>query len=194
MPPAARVIAELGGVPVSTLLARLREGDQSALTTIYDALFEPLWRVAVLQTQSSVAAEDVVHDVFLWLWTHREAVATTVDIRVYLATATRNRARNDAKHHHVVERANTITPNESAGIGQAPSAADTSLESAEFLAAYRRALTLLSERELTAALLRWEEGFTFEQIAQVLSVSTKSAQRIVLRARDAVYEGLRAFR
>jgi len=143
---------------------------------------------------SSAAAEDVVHDVFLWLWTHRDTVNVAVDIRVYLATATRNRARNEAKHRQVVERVNRAEPLSSAGIAQAPLPADVSLESADFLMAYRRALTLLSERELTAALLRWEEGFTFEQIAQVLSVSTKSAQRIVLRARDTMYEALRDFR
>jgi RNA polymerase sigma-70 factor (ECF subfamily) len=192
----SRPIPEIAGIPVRALLTRLQQGDQSALTILYDALFDALWRVAVLQTHAGDLAEDIVHDVFLWLWTHRDTIAVTTDVRVYLATATRNRARNLGKHRQVVERATTADPNaaEAAGISQVPRLADASTDAADFLAAYQRALTQLTERELTAALLRWEEGFTLEAIGQVLGVSTMSAQRIVLRARDKVYEALSAFR
>jgi RNA polymerase sigma factor (sigma-70 family) len=194
-PAASHIPRELGGLGTIELLTRLRAGDRDALTSIYDALFEPLWRVAMLQTHSSVASEDIVHDVFLWLWTHRERVDITTDIRVYLASATRNRARDLAKHRHVVERATLSMDNTYlSGLGESPRSADTALEAAEFLTAYRRALMLLSERELTAALLRWEEGFTLEQIGKVLAVSPRGAQGIVARAKDKLYDALKKFR
>ena len=185
---------DVAGVPMREWLRRLRDDDRAALGALYDALATPLWRVAVLQTGASESAEDVVQDVFLWLWTHRATIAPDTDLRVYLATAVRNRARNLAKHRKVVDTtASSYDGSVGAGLSQPPQLADASLEAAEFLEAYRHALTLLSEREMTAALLRWEESFTFEQIGVVLAVSTKSAQRIVLRVRDKMYEALADF-
>jgi len=191
----APVRAAIGGVAVPELLFRLRNGDRDALTTLYAGLFESLWRVAELQTRSAEVAKDVVHDVFLWLWMHRTSIASDIDVRVYLTAAVRNRARDLAKHARVVESHEHRSPTpDVAGVARQTTPTDAVAESEEFLTAYHDALSLLSERELTAAMLRWEEGLTLEQIAQVLGVSTRGAGGIIARAQAKVADALRRFR
>jgi RNA polymerase sigma factor (sigma-70 family) len=179
------------------LLARIREGDRTALGVLYDTLFESLWRLALLRTQSADTAEEIVHDVFLSLWMRRETLRPDIDIRVYLAVAVRNRTRNLRAHAQVVQATEDAVSNEiltPPGMGQSFPSADSELEADEFWKAYRSVLSTLTDREREAALLRWEEGFTFEQIAEVLGLSIVGARGVVMRAQNKVQAALAEYR
>lgn len=185
----------IDGVSVAVVLDRLRGGDSAALTALYNTFFETLWRVAALYTHSAESAGDIVHDVFLRLWMQRETLESVTDLRVYLTAAVRNRARDLGKHASVVESTQRDGGNaEASGIALPVPPTDAVVEREEFLAAYRHALTLLSESERTAALLRWEEGFTLEQVAEVLSMSVMGARGVIRRAQHKVQEALQHFR
>jgi RNA polymerase sigma-70 factor (ECF subfamily) len=187
----------IGGVPVSELLAQLREGDQGALSVLYTELFGMLWSLAAVQTRSREAAKDIVQDVFFWLWSRREAIKLDTDIQVYLAVAVRNRARNLRRHHRVVdaiEQAVSTDVIEAPAIGRPPPPSDAAAAEQEFHAAYQSALAILTERERLAALLRWEEGFTLDQIGQVLSVSIEGTRKILIRAQNKVQAVLEDYR
>jgi RNA polymerase sigma factor (sigma-70 family) len=186
----------VGEWSTAELFDRLDRSVRTALTVLYDALFDPLWRIAVLQTRSAEAAKDIVHDVFLWLWTRRESVSPAVDLRVYLAAATRNRARDLARHAKVVEAAVDARKSDPQplGLGRPSDPTDLRAEDAEFRAAYRQALTLLTERESTVALLRWEEEFTLEQIAEVVGISRMGVLGVVRRVQEKLRGALKEFR
>jgi len=182
---------------METLLGRLRTGDADALTQLYDLLFPSLWRLARLRTHAADIAEELVHDVFLSLWVRRAALPRDLDLRVYLAAAVRNRARDLTAHDrvvHALENAVSRVQLDPPAIGTTPSESDATVETAEFYAAYRRALTVLSEREREAVLLRWEEGFTLEQVAGVLGMSVMGARAAILRAQRKVQDGLADYR
>jgi len=183
------------------LLARICAGDRDAVSIIYTALFDQLWRIALLQTRSSDTASEIVHDVFLWLWAHRETVATDIDIRVYLATAVRNRARTLARHAKVVDAVVTQVDgnsndmaSQSPAMGQPMPPSDVLAEEHDFRAAYQRAITILTEQERLAIYLRWEEEWAFEQIGQTMSLSKVGARKVVLRAQRKIQELLAQYR
>jgi RNA polymerase sigma-70 factor (ECF subfamily) len=187
----------IGGRPIPELLEALRAGDEDALTVLHTELFGMLWSVAVMQTRSRDTAKDIVQDVFFWLWTRRNTLKIDTDIHVYLVVAVRNRARNLRRHSQVVdavEHAVGAALTDAPGIGQRPLASDAAVEEREFYEAYQRALRMLSERERVAALLRWEEGFTLEQIGEALSLSTVGARKVLIRAQTKVQKGLEAYR
>jgi len=187
----------LGGIASAELVSRLREGDRDALGITYTALYDTLVRLAVLRTRSLDTAVEVVHDVFLALWSRRESLTADTDLRVYLAASVRNRTRNLWEHDAIVstvEHAVTDDALPAPAIGQPEALPDAAAEASEFRAAYREALGILTERERAAALLRWEDGFTFEQVGHVLGVSTVGARAIVLRAQRKVQAGLAKYR
>lgn len=187
----------LDGVAVPDVVARLRAGDRDALGLAYTALCDTLVRLAVLRTRSSDIAIEIVHDVFLALWARRETIAPDTDLRVYLAAAVRNRTRNLWEHDAVVAAVEQAVADEALdtpAIGQPVERPDAAAEHDDFEHAYREALGVLTERERAAALLRWEDGFTFDQVGRVLGISTVGARALILRVQRKVQAGLAKYR
>jgi RNA polymerase sigma-70 factor (ECF subfamily) len=185
------------GLPVGEVLAGIRVGDQTALASLYRAMYALLWRIALLMTRSAATAEEVVQDVFLALWARREVLDVEVDIQVYLAAAVRNRANDIGRHGMVVstvERAVEQHTLDAPAVGMAAPAPDVAVETQEFYDAYYRALALLTKRERTALLLRWEQELTFEQIGGVLGLSNVGARAVVLRGQQKIQQALADYR
>ena len=68
------------------LLDRLREGDEEAFSGIYNRYWEKLLAVAFFHTREKQAAEDIVHDVMLSLWTRKSELHIQA-LNAYLAKA-----------------------------------------------------------------------------------------------------------
>lgn len=68
------------------LLNRLREGDEEAFSEIYNRYWEKLLAVAFFHTREKQAAEDIVHDVMLSLWTRKSELHIQA-LNAYLAKA-----------------------------------------------------------------------------------------------------------
>lgn len=68
------------------LLDRLSSGDHAAFTEIYNRYWEKLLAIGYYYTQSKQAAEDIVHEVMIGLWTKRSELAIQ-SLPAYLATA-----------------------------------------------------------------------------------------------------------
>jgi RNA polymerase sigma-70 factor (ECF subfamily) len=186
----------IGGVPVPDLLAQIQIGNQETFNILCRELLPMLWRVANNATHGSDAAEDIVQDVFIWLWMQRQSIDINLDIRVYLVVAIRNRARNLSKRGRIMERiVRAIGTNTTPvpALSQPIPAADDTLETGEFQVAYRRALSLLTDRERMAVLLRWEEGWPFMRIGQALSLSDQGVRKLILRAQAKVRAELSAY-
>jgi len=70
------------------LLIRLKEGDESAFTTLYSAYWKPLYFLAYKHLQTSQIAEEIVQEVFLTLWEKR-AILSIHSPGFYLAAMVR---------------------------------------------------------------------------------------------------------
>lgn len=70
------------------LLNRLKQGDESAFTTLYSTYWKPLYFLAYKHLQSAEAAEEIVQEAFLILWEKR-AILTIHTPGLYLAAMTR---------------------------------------------------------------------------------------------------------
>ncbi|HEV7675294.1 MAG TPA: sigma-70 family RNA polymerase sigma factor [Candidatus Angelobacter sp.] len=77
----------------AALIARIRAGDQSAMTELYDRYAGVVYGVAIRVLTSTAAAEDVVQEVFLQLWRNPRAFdADRGRLAPWLAVISRNRA------------------------------------------------------------------------------------------------------
>ena len=62
------------------------------LDTIFQRLFRPLKRQVARMVGCDHVAEELVQDVFLSLWRHRDAIDVRGDVTSYLRRSVRNRA------------------------------------------------------------------------------------------------------
>ena len=92
------------------LLARLRDGDESAFDAIFRAWYAPLVRMAEGMLRQRAVAEEVVQDVMLELWRRRETLAPDGSPQAYLFQATRNRALAEAEIDVAVKSAIATLP------------------------------------------------------------------------------------
>lgn len=81
---------------VVSLVERLKRGDRAAFNEIYELHYLSVRFYADLMLDAD-DAEDVVQDVFLNLWLHREGLDDTLSIRGYLLRSVYNSALNILK-------------------------------------------------------------------------------------------------
>jgi RNA polymerase sigma-70 factor (ECF subfamily) len=73
------------------LLARLRKGDKGAFDDLFRRYYAPLC-VHASRYVEDAEAENIVQDVFLYLWENRMRIEISTSLRSYLFTSVRNRA------------------------------------------------------------------------------------------------------
>jgi RNA polymerase sigma-70 factor (family 1) len=71
------------------LLSRLADGDQGALTSIYQQYWQPLFISAYNIIKDKNACEDIVQEIFIQLWLKRESLQIRESLKSYLHAATR---------------------------------------------------------------------------------------------------------
>jgi RNA polymerase sigma-70 factor (ECF subfamily) len=75
------------------LVARIRAGDQQAMSELYDRYGKVIYAVSLRVLQDAAAAEDVLQDVFLQLWRNPDAFdASRGNLAAWLAVIARHRS------------------------------------------------------------------------------------------------------
>src|SRR5580658_2220679 len=75
------------------LVARIRAGDQQAMSELYDRYSKVVYAVALRVLQDAGAAEDILQDVFLQLWRNPDAFdASRGSLAAWLAVISRHRS------------------------------------------------------------------------------------------------------
>lgn len=79
------------------ILSRLKNGSDQAFIAIYNRFWRLLKAQAYYFLQDAFQAEDVVQDVFAWLWKNRDDLRTDISLETYLLRATINACIDDKR-------------------------------------------------------------------------------------------------
>lgn len=135
--------------------------------------YPPLFRYLHRLTGDADVADDVAQEAFVRL-THQEMAEH--DVRPWLFTVAtnlvRDRARKAQRHHRLEPQVPRPQP---------VPLPDAVTEQNETVAAVRRVLDLLPERDRTMLLMR-EEGFQYDEIARSVGVAPTSVGTLLARA------------
>lgn len=72
------------------LMAALKNGNEQALTLVYDRFWQKMYLAAWNIIKDRNICEDIVQDIFVKLWIKRADIEITTSLSGYLLTATRN--------------------------------------------------------------------------------------------------------
>lgn len=176
----------------ATLAARVRGGDVAAFETLFRAYHARLVGFVEGYVGSREAAEEVVQDVFLNVWTRREAWELRGSLRGYLYASARNAALNHGRRRRLETRGMERVGADPEGV-VAPthekSALDR-LESEEVAEEVRRAIGRLPERSRQVVTLRWQHGLKYAEIAEIMGISVKGVENQLARAVKALRTSL----
>ena len=173
----------------SEYVAGLRAGDAHAYEAVFREYHARLCSFACSYLQNRSEAEEVVQDLFLALWQKREQLEVRTSLRAYLFTAVRNRVLNRSARARL-ERLHLeqIDPN---GLESSENrSADDHISSEQIAARVEAAMSELPAGCRRVLQLRWQDGLSYAEIAEALSISVKGVENQLARARKSLRQRL----
>jgi RNA polymerase sigma factor (sigma-70 family) len=160
---------------------RLKNGDSKALGFLYDKYVDKLFTAAMHTTQNRELAKDSVQEVFIELWNYRHTISDIQYSQSYLAKVLRSilfkklKKENPAHHYQLEE--SLLSPEQT--IENTIISRDTDNEKKNSL---KKALSKLSTRQKQVLQLHFDEGLSYEQIAEKLSINYQSVNNLAFRS------------
>jgi RNA polymerase sigma-70 factor (ECF subfamily) len=179
------------------------DGDQPRPFTIAnDGAFEELFRAhhaklcafVYRMVGSRAVAEELVQEVFLYLWEHRATWVAHTSARTYLYTAARHGALNYLRREKLDYPVRQGDADVVERLTQAPAAADHELAMSELEHAVKRAIDRLPERCRLVYTLSRQQHLSYLEIAHVLEISPKTVEVQMGRAFKSLRKYLAKYR
>jgi RNA polymerase sigma-70 factor (ECF subfamily) len=176
------------------LLARIRAGDERALSAVYDQHSPLVFGLAKRVTRDEQLARDITQEVFTYLWELPDRVdLDRGSLRAYLVVVAHRRAVDEVRRSERRAKAEALDMAETlAAIADGPEdevvedAADSWLKQR-----LRAVLAQLSDEQRAAIKLAYYEGLTYRQVGQALGIpegTAKSRLRLALNRLRALLE------
>lgn len=159
-----------------------RLGDARALAALFETYYDALYHYGLKLTGDEEMVKDCIQNLFQKLWRRREGLRAVQVVKAYLFKALRHHLGDETKllrrHRHLLpaytDSFEVTYSHEEFLIAQQSDAE----QSARLLAALNR----LSKRQREALYLKFFDGFSYERIAEVMSLNTQSVRNLVFNA------------
>lgn len=170
-----------------------RKGSELAFTAIYKRYATDLYHYGERLTGNKQLIEDSLHDLFVELWRQRNHYEPVKHLKFYLLKSFRHRLLKNIRRNRrfaglpVDENPHNIDVCFSVDI-EWPDALDTEERRRLIL----KTINGLSGREKQAVFLRFYDELTYEEIASLMEISTRSTYKLMYRALDALRKTMAA--
>lgn len=166
---------------VKALLEKLRDGDGTAFTTIFNQYNQFLFLQAYKLTRDEDDARDIVQDIFVNLWDNREKLNIHMPLVVYLSKSVRfgffkkirnssNRIRYEQDFASYIDNGKCTT--------------DEILLEQELVERLKQLAASMPHKTGKALILKYLEAYSISEIAETLDLSTKTVSNILSQAKN----------
>lgn len=161
---------------------RLRQGNKSALKSIYDQESAYLFNYGKKISRDASLVEDCIHDLFVEIWNKHNSLGATDSIRKYLAASLRRKIIYETKKlqkSQSTESFDDVHFEAELSIDQILINKEVSEEQALRL---KNAFDQLSARQKEIIYLRFYKGLEYDQIAEVVGIQYQSLRNTISSA------------
>jgi len=155
------------------IFGRMVEEDAEAFRFFFEKYYTDLCNFINLYLNDSVAAEDVVQDVYVVLWKKKKEIHIETSVKSYLLKASRNKSLNYLRDEKV--RLNIL-----ARLGKEAEASsenfEDALENSQLETIIEKAVKSLPEKCREIYLLSRDQKLTYKEIADKLGISIKTVE------------------
>ncbi|HYH00393.1 MAG TPA: sigma-70 family RNA polymerase sigma factor [Terriglobales bacterium] len=194
------VRASIGVLDDAEIMLRVKAGDDSAFDYLVQKYRRPMVNFMYRMSHNAAIAEELAQEVFLRVYRSRQTYSADAKFTTWLYRIATNLAVNharDTKYERPELKVSIDEPDE--GTGLTVDVADGSLNAEqnmlrrERLAAIRRHVDALPERQRTAVLMHKYQGLDYRQIAEVLKLSESATKSLLFRAYETLRQKLKDF-
>jgi RNA polymerase sigma-70 factor (ECF subfamily) len=172
-------------------MERIRGGDPDALEALFRAMYAPLCGFARTFVRSASAAEDVIEDTFLKLWTYRERLSVRGSVKSYLLTIVRNAALDHLSRRRTeAQRTEAIPADHRWRQAAVVNEAEEHLLTEEVSERLQRAIDALPARTRQTYVLYYHHHMSYAEIARAMSVSVRTVENQLARSLRILWDRL----
>jgi len=148
------------------LISQIRQGNILALKTLYEKYKGQVYRTALAVTRDREAAEDILQDCFLKVYTHIDKLDGSLPLSPWLHRVTVNLSYNWVKKkHRWLQPLEEVIEQLIAGPRTLP---ESALERGELQGIVQKAIASLSFEHRVVIVLFYLDGFSLNEIAYIL--------------------------
>lgn len=175
-------------------------GDDSAFGYLVEKFRRPIISFMYRMTHNQAIAEELAQEVFLRVYRSRSSYQAEAKFSTWLYRIATNLAVNHARDTRSERNAATVNLDESdPETGTTPDVADAkpTIEAdilrEERMAAIRKHVMALPERQRVAVLMHKYQGLDYKEIGKVLKLSESATKSLLFRAYETLRERLKEF-
>lgn len=177
----------LGRYTDQELLALLEQGNEAAFVELYERFRPQVRRFALRVAKSNDAADEIVQNVLLKLWNHRDQAGQVQNPGAWLNRVTTNEAldflKKAAREKALAEKVWTSMQNE-------PAYAENDYVLKDYLQMIEQAVRSLPAQQQRVYRLSREQYLTYDQIAQEMDISSNTVRNHMSAALDNIRKHL----
>lgn len=152
----------------SELIQLIADGDRAAFTRLYTRYINNLYRYVYSICKSKEVSEEVVQDIFIKIWVHRDGLSNIKSFNAYLFRSAKNTLLNQIKKSKVEGRVLALVQPDTE---ESTERSDTKIIYNEYFAIAQAAINLLPEKRRQIVELRTKDDLTLDEIAVKLNIS-----------------------
>lgn len=154
------------------LLELASKDNQHAFDALYLRHWEDMYKTAFIILKDAEPCKDIVQDIFIWLWEHRQTLQV-LNLKAYLRAAVKFKIANYIRSGNVRESFFTELANRSFSLHTSPF---DLIEFKQFKAIVRQAIDNLPDKCREIYQLSREKELTNQEIAEKLHISVKTVE------------------
>jgi RNA polymerase sigma factor (sigma-70 family) len=166
----------------STLWSSLKAGDEKSFSILFEKYYSDLIRYGNSFSPFKEKVQDCVQDVFADVWIYRQSLSNSVVVKAYLLSCVRKRIARLQERDYIFMKTSTTDSIEFLFDFSIEHQLISDEESALKVAHLNSFLNNLPARQKEALYLRYHQGLTVEQIAELLQINYQSANNLLHRA------------
>jgi RNA polymerase sigma-70 factor, ECF subfamily len=172
----------------SYIFKKMVEGDKEAFRFFFEKYYSDLCNLVNLYLHDALTAEEIVQDIFIYLWEKKDKIKIESSVKSYLLRATKNRSLNYIRNARTkVEILNKIANNDIVNI-EMP---DEIMNANQLRKVINDAIDSLPDRCRQIYILGKEKKMSYKEISEELGISIKTVEAQMGNALKRLREQLR---
>ncbi len=172
------------------LIAKLKAGDKSAFSSIFSFYYANLVSFANIFLRDSNSSEEIVQDIFVYIWENHEVLLITSSLKSYLLKMVQNRCLNWIKHLKTRNNYSDFIINNT---NLSERDTDNYVLRSELETKIETTLNLLPIEVKEAFILSRFDGKKYQEIADIQSVSVRTIEDRIAKALSLLKEHLNEY-
>jgi len=173
-------------LPDAELWEAFKEGEKGAFDLIYERMFDPLCGYGDKICADKALVEDVIQDLFIYLWTRRAFLGNTDSIKFYLFRSLRRRLIRQMTQEGKNMPASSLSADFVLRLADTVSVMPVSDEELERKRVLAIALAKLTDRQREAIYLKFYNNLSFQEVASVMEIEVRSVYNLIGRTIDSL--------